>query len=160
MRALIRNYRPPDEEPVVALSLRAWAPVFASLEHALGRELFARLHGDRRRFQADAVRRTLADDAMRVWVAQAGGRVIGFVAATLHRERQIGEIAMIAVNPDDQGEGVGAALTEFATDWLRRSGMLVAMVDTGGDSGHAAARRLYETAGYTPLRVIRYLKAL
>jgi hypothetical protein len=37
---------PRDEEPVVALSLRAWAPVFSSMEQVLGREIFVRLHGD------------------------------------------------------------------------------------------------------------------
>ena len=30
----------------MALSLRAWAPVFASMEQVLGHEIFARLHGD------------------------------------------------------------------------------------------------------------------
>ena len=67
---------------------------------------------------------------------------------------------MQAVDPDHQREGLGAALTELATDWLRRSGMRVAMVETGGDAGHAAARRVYARAGYTPLPVVRYFKAL
>jgi hypothetical protein len=38
--------------------------------------------------------------------------------------------------------------------------MTVAMVETGGDSGHAPARRDYEKAGYTLLPVARYFKAL
>ena len=41
-----RRYRSMDEEPVVALSLRAWAPVFVSLEKALGADIFLRLHPD------------------------------------------------------------------------------------------------------------------
>jgi hypothetical protein len=36
--ALIREYRPEDDQAVVELSLRAWAPVFASIEQALGRD--------------------------------------------------------------------------------------------------------------------------
>jgi GNAT superfamily N-acetyltransferase len=67
---------------------------------------------------------------------------------------------MLAVDPDHQGHGVGTALTGFATDWLRGAGMQVAMVETGGDSGHAPARRVYEKADYRPLPVIRYFKAL
>jgi hypothetical protein len=51
-------------------------------------------------------------------------------------------------------------LTAFATDWLRSAGMRAAMVETGGDAGHVAARRLYEAAGYTPLPAIRYFRAL
>ena len=156
----IRNYTPSDEEAVVALSLRAWAPVFASLEQALGRDLFARLHPDWRQDQESAVRAVLADPGMRVWVAAAGPEPIGFVAATLHQDRLMGEIYMLAVDPPHQRQGTGAALTDTATGWLRESGMRVAMIDTGGDPGHAPARRVYERAGYTALPVARYFMAL
>jgi ribosomal protein S18 acetylase RimI-like enzyme len=158
--ATIREFRPNDEEPIVELALRAWAPIFRSLEELLGAELFTRLHGDWRHYQATSVRRTLADDDVSVWVAERVPRVVGFVAATLQRDRRLGEIVMIAVDPDAQHERVGAALTDWATDWLRRSGMRAAMVETGGDAGHAAARRLYEAAGYQPLPIVRYFKTL
>ena len=156
----IRSYGSLDEEPVVALSLRAWAPVFSSVAQGLGREIFDRLHGDWRQYQEKDVRDTLADDATKVWVAEAARGVVGFVAAKLHSQRQIGEIWMLAVDPDEQGRGIGTALTEVATGWLREAGMTVAMVETGGDSGHAPARRVYEKAGYTLLTVARYFKAL
>jgi GNAT superfamily N-acetyltransferase len=156
----IRNYAPSDEEAVVALSLRAWAPVFASLEQVLGRDLFARLHPDWRQDQEAAVRAVLADPGMRVWVAAAGPEPIGFVAATLHQNRIIGEIYMLAVDPAHQRQGAGAALTGTATGWLRQSGMQVAMIETGGDPGHAPARRVYQRAGYTALPVARYFMVL
>jgi RimJ/RimL family protein N-acetyltransferase len=38
--------------------------------------------------------------------------------------------------------------------------MTVAMVKTGGDPGHAPARRVYEKAGYTFLPIARYFKNL
>ena len=56
---------------MVELSLRAWAPVFSSLAQGLGREIFVRLHGDWRQYQEKEVRDTLADDATKVWVAEA-----------------------------------------------------------------------------------------
>jgi len=34
------------------------------------------------------------------------------------------------------------------------------MVETGGDPGHAPARRVYEKAGYTGFPVAGYFKAL
>jgi GNAT superfamily N-acetyltransferase len=160
MDAMIREYRVQDTEPVVELSIRAWAPVFATLEQVLGREIFVRLHGDWRRYQERAVRGVLADPVMRVWVAEATRGVVAFVAATLHAERLLGEIAMLAVHPDEQDQGIGTALTQLATDWLQTSGMRVAMVETGGDPGHAPARRTYEKADYAPLPVARYFKAL
>lgn len=145
----IREYRTADEDSVAALSIRAWAPVFASLEQVLGSEMCARLHGDWERYQESAVRGILGDAAMHVWVAETGQRVTGFVAATLHQERLLGEIVMVAVDPAHQRGGTGTALTEFATEWLRLHGMRVAMVETGGDPGHAPARHVYERAGYT-----------
>jgi ribosomal protein S18 acetylase RimI-like enzyme len=113
---------------------------------------------DWRQYQACSVRETLAN-AAQAWVAENGHRIVGFAAATLHQGRVIGEVSMLAVDPQDQGEGVGMALTRFATEWLRGRGMRVAMIDTGGDSGHARARRLYESADYTLLPIARYFKA-
>jgi GNAT superfamily N-acetyltransferase len=160
MDAHIRLYRAEDEEAVVELSLRAWAPVFDSLEQILGQELSVRMHGDWRDHQSRAVRETLANRDATVWVSEVQGDVVGFVAATLDREPSMGEIWMLAVDPDTQKRGIGTALTNHATEWLRESGMKVAMVETGGDPGHAPARRVYDKAEYTMLPVARYFKAL
>lgn len=156
----IRPYRSPDEEAVVGLSLRAWAPVFASVEAILGGELSSRLHGDWHRYQEKAVRRVLADNDMTVFVADTG-QVVGFVAVRIaDAEQSLGEIHMLAVDPDRQRRGVGTALTEQATTWIREAGMRVAMIATGGDPGHTAARRVYEKAAYTLLPSALYFKAL
>jgi GNAT superfamily N-acetyltransferase len=72
----------------------------------------------------------------------------------------MGQTSMVAVDPDHQGGGIGTALTEFGLDRLKDAGMKVAMVETGGDPGHAAARRTYEKAGYVLLPVARYFKNL
>lgn len=160
MDAYIRLYRPEDEDAVVELSLRAWAPVFESLHQILGPELSTLMHGDWRDHQSRAVRDTLANAAATVWVSEDHGAVVGFVAATLDREPSMGEIWMLAVDPDAQKRGIGSALTDHATEWLRESGMKVAMIGTGGDPGHAPARRVYERASYTMLPVAHYFKAL
>jgi ribosomal protein S18 acetylase RimI-like enzyme len=160
MHGLIRSYQASDEDAVVELSVRAWTPVFASMEDVLGRELFVRLHGDWRQFQATAVRDTLNSSDVTAWVSQADG-VTGFVATRItDSERLIGEVWMLAVDPNWQRQGIGLALTTFATERLREAGMRIAMIDTGGDPGHAPARRVYERAAYTLLPVARYWKAL
>jgi hypothetical protein len=46
MRPLIRPLEDRDGEAVVDLSLRAWAPVFASPGRVLGSAVFGRLHPD------------------------------------------------------------------------------------------------------------------
>jgi len=78
----------------------------------------------------------------------------------LDAQRSMGEISMLAVDPEHQGGGIGTALTEFALERLKEAGMRVAMVETGGDPGHAAARRTYEKAGYVLLPIARYFKDL
>ena len=55
---------------------------------------------------------------------------------------------------------LSGALTEFGTAWLRDAGMRVAMIGTGGDPGHAPARRVYAKADYTLIPMARYFKAL
>jgi ribosomal protein S18 acetylase RimI-like enzyme len=161
IRPLIRLYDDRDAEAVVDLSLRAWAPVFASLEQVLGSEIFRRQHPDWREDQRRAVEEVCTAKKGRVWVAEAGANTVGFVAVELHHpERSMGEISMLAVDPDYQGRGIGTALTEFALDRLKDAGMRVAMVETGGDPGHAAARRTYEKAGYVLLPIAKYFKNL
>jgi ribosomal protein S18 acetylase RimI-like enzyme len=161
MRPRIRSFNDRDAEAVIDLSLRAWAPVFASLERVLGSEIFGRLHPDWRADQRRAVQDTLAAREGRVWVAEVDGSAVGFVAVGLFdAKRSMGEISMLAVDPDHKDGGIGSALTEFALDRLKDDGMKVAMVETGGDPGHAAARRTYEKAGFVLLPIARYFKNL
>ena len=161
MRPRIRPFDDRDADAVVDLSLRAWAPAFASLERALGPEIFGRQHPDWREDQRRAVEEVCAAKKGLVWVAEVDGTAVGFVAVELdHPERGMGETSMLAVDPEHQGGGVGSALTEFALDRLRDAGMGVAMVETGGDPGHAAARRTYEKAGYVLWPVAKYFKNL
>jgi ribosomal protein S18 acetylase RimI-like enzyme len=158
----IRDSTAEDDEPIVALSLRAWEPVFRSVAAELGPELNTLLHGeDWRDHQEREVRETLARNGMRTWVAEEDGRLQGFVsAAVVDPRRLIGEIAMLAVDPASQRRGIGTELTGVATEWLRESGMRVAFLDTGGDDGHAGARRVYDRAGFTRFPVVQYFKEL
>ena len=58
--ATIRPVTVSDGDEIVDLSMRAWAPVFASFEAMMGSELYRRVHPDWRRDQAAAVRQALA----------------------------------------------------------------------------------------------------
>jgi GNAT superfamily N-acetyltransferase len=157
----LRPYDPADEDAVVALAVRAWAPVFASMERVLaGSGVYEAFYPDWEAAQAEAVRSALRDDGMHVLVAEAGGAPAGFVAARLLRDDDMGEIHMVAVDPAVQRQGIGAALTAAATDWIAAAGVRIAMVETGGDPGHGPARATYAAAGYTAMEVVRYFKRL
>jgi ribosomal protein S18 acetylase RimI-like enzyme len=161
MEPVIRSYRDSDATDVVQLSLRAWEPVFASELATIGPELFERLEGkDWRIRQQKDVEDAVADEQMKVWVAEVDGRAVGFAAAKLDVEHGLGEIYMLAVDPDHQRRRIGSTLTDVVTDWIRHAAVPSATIDTGGDEGHAPARHLYEKAGYTPMPIVRYFKAL
>lgn len=145
---------------VVALSLRAWAPVFSSIESVMDADVYRELHPDWRVTQRTAVESACDDSDVHMWIAEEGSQTVGFVALKVHEESRMGEIYMIAVEPKCQRSGVATALTNHALRWLRDSGMSVAMVETGGDPGHAPARATYEALGFGLFPIARYFKKL
>ena len=155
----VRPYREPDAEAVVALALRAWEPVFDSIRGTLDPAVYGVFYPDGwRAHQRAAVEGSLADHT--AWVAEHDGAVVGFVTATLRPDDDLGEVHMVAVDPDVQRRGVGAALTDRAVAWMREAGVALAMVETGADPGHGPARRTYERAGFGLWPVARYFKRL
>jgi ribosomal protein S18 acetylase RimI-like enzyme len=156
----IRRLRPDDVDAVVELSLRAWTPVFASLREALGDEIFLRLSPDWERSQSEAIRSScLGEDS--TFVAVADGRPVGFATVSLNVfHKGMGAIDMIAVDPAYQRRSIGSQLTSFASDYMRDEGMDIALVETGGDPGHAPARATYDAAGFTLLPIARYFRLL
>lgn len=158
----VRPFQNADQQAVVALSLKAWAPVFASLEAILGPSgIFGQLYPDWRAAQQQAIETACQADDTAVWVADTADTVVaGFAIARLDHPDGIGEIFMIAVDPEHQRHGIGSQLTSTALDWITDQGMAVAMVETGADPGHAPARALYENAGFTQLPLARYFKKL
>lgn len=158
MPTTTRRYEPTDEDRVVDLSLAAWAPVFASFRTVLGDDLYERVHPDWEVHQAAAVRAALAGND--TWVAVTDGLVSGFVNVTFDTAERSGEIYMIAVDPHVQRQGVASTLTELALGEMRARDLDLAIVATGGDPGHAPARRTYEKAGFTGALQVWYAKLL
>ena len=157
----IREFRDDDLETVVEFSLRAWAPVFASIREVLGDDIFLRLHPDWKAGQAEAVRSSCTSEDRDVFVAVVDDRTVGFMAIALNAfHERMGVIDIIGVDPDYQRRGISSRLTEFAKEHMRSRGMDIAVVETGGDPGHAPARAAYEKAGFTLLPISRYFRLL
>jgi ribosomal protein S18 acetylase RimI-like enzyme len=156
----IRRVDPTDVETVVAFAVRAWAPVFESFREVLGETIYAQVYPDWLTSQAAAVEGVCHGEGMDVFVAAEQDRLVGFVAVVFHKEPRSGEIDMIAVDPDFQRRGVASALTSFALDHIAARGFSLAIVATGGDRGHAPARRTYEKAGFVGLPLVKYYKQL
>lgn len=141
-------------DAIVSLSLRAWAPVFDSIQDAMDPDVYRILHPDWRVSQGMAVEEVCTAADAKVWVALEGDSVVGFVSVKLH-SAVLGEIDMIAVDPDHQRRGIGTGLAEFALCSMKAAGISAAMVETGGDPGHAPARRTYERMGFRELPIAR-----
>ena len=88
--------------------------------------------------------------------SQVDGKVVGFLAYELNEKDETGEVMLLAVHPEYQNLGIGTALNVVALEQMKAAGMVMAVVGTGGDEGHAPARRSYEKAGYTALPLVRY----
>jgi len=156
----IKPYDASHAEAVVRLSLRAWSPVFDSLKDALDPDVYQTFYPDGwRPSQEKSVRETCASTDMKLWVAIEAGTVAGFIAVRFH-ESKLGEIYMIAVDPDFQRRGIAMAMTDFAVERMKEAGMEIAMVETGGDPGHAPARAAYEKAKFRALPLARYFRKL
>ena len=156
---MIRPYQPADCDPVVEFAIRAWAPVFASIKQALDPDFYAISYpGGWEKNQRAAVAASLENE--HAWIWDEGGAPAGFVTVKLDEESKLGEIYMIAVDPDHQQKGIAKALTDFAVEQMRDAGMTLAMVETGLDDGHAPARRTYEKAGFVVWPAARFFKPL
>ena len=161
MNLQIRLMQAGDLDDIVALSLLAWEPVFESFENVLGPQIYPIIYPDWRKSQQEGVEAVCKDtEKMHILVAELGGVVVGYVAYELQKEDKTGEVMLLAVHPDNQNDGIGTELNTTVLAEMKRNGMNLAVVGTGGDEGHAPARKSYEKAGYTALPLVRYYKDL
>jgi GNAT superfamily N-acetyltransferase len=149
-----------DVDDLVHISLLAWEPVFVSFKQVLGPKIYAMIWPDWQKSQREHAEKVCqASDETLGYVAEVDDIVVGFVAYKLHKD-ETGEVHLLAVHPEYQNHGIGTELNNFVLEQMKESGMKMAVVGTGGDPGHAPARRSYEKAGYTALPLVRYYKVL
>lgn len=173
MNVRIETYNAHHLDAVIRLSLRAWTPVFESIQNVVDAEVYQAFYpGYWRVSQQKAVEDVCATEDIYVWVAISAEQnfertdtvstvsTVGFLTVKLYSEDSMGKIYMVAVDPDFQGQGIGTALSEFALAWMKEAKMSIAMVETGGDPGHAPARHTYEKLGFGLWTVARYFKKL
>ena len=157
----IRPYQPTDLPAILELSLLAWEPVFTAWQRILGPSLYpVAISPDWRKTQKEGVEKVCTDPKIMTWVAETEAEVIGFISYEINETTKTGEVMLLAVHPAYQNDGTGTELNLLALRKFKETGMKLAVVGTGGDEGHAPARRSYEKAGYTGLPLVRYYKEL
>ena len=157
----IEPYKPADEAEVLVLSLRAWAPVFETMEPAVPDYVYRAFYpqGWATRQTAD-IGACLADPDVPVFVAREGGVLLGWIGLRTHLEDRMGEVYILAVDPAAQRRGVARALMDHALEIFRSAGLEIVLVETGDDPGHAASRATYEAHGFERWPVARYFRKL
>ncbi len=149
----IRRIEPDDVAECVHFGLESFRPGFVSFREQLGDDLFNALRPDWEQTHSRHIEQACMDEDKETWVSVIDGVAIGFVVLATDTDTALGEIELLAVDPDHQGRGVGTALNEFAVKRLQDLGMQFAIVSTGSGPGHAPARRSYDKAGFTRMAI-------
>eukprot|EP00435_Cladocopium_sp_Y103_P076613 s1_g352.t1 len=97
------------------------------------------------------------DPSADIWLTcEADGEAIGFCyAETEEMTDGTWNMLAIAVHPDKQGEGAGAALVQALEEDLRDQGQRILIVDTSGTAQFDRTRAFYRRQGYTQEARIR-----
>ena len=154
-------FEPALREALLALSLRAWEPVFPLVREAVSPFVYECFHpsGWRERQRTDLAA-VLDSEPGNVDVALVDLEPVGWVCTRLHPEDSMSEVHVLAVDPGHQRTGVARALLDHSFSRARTAGMRMVMVETGVDPGHTPARRAYEAVGFQRWPVARYFKDL
>jgi GNAT superfamily N-acetyltransferase len=156
----IRRATAANTSALAELAVLAWTPVFASFQQTFSPKAYAILYPDWQTQQREVVERICNDAHTTTLLAEAEGTIAGFLAYTLNHTDLVGTVELLAVHPAHQHQGIATALNLAALDQMCASGMKLAGVSTGGDPGHAPARRAYEKAGYTAFPNVWYYQPL
>jgi len=157
---LIRNYEESDKQILVDITMRAWKPVFEGMSTAISPEIYEVFVPDWQAEQMRTLNTVCGSDDIDKIVAVEEDKIIGFAAASYHPEDFLGQVYIVAVDPEHRRKGIATQLTEECLRMIKAKGLDLAMVETGGDPGHAAARATYESMGFENFPVCRYLKRL
>jgi len=96
------------------------------------------------RIDEGEVRRRVAN-GMIYYVAELGGKVVGFVDLKLHERNA--RLSGIAVHPKHKERGVGSALLKKALDFARENGKVAVMLKV--KESNSKAIRFYTSHGFS-----------
>ena len=151
--------RPTEQDILDAcdIAIAAWIPIREVFRQEMGDELYEAFFTGWQASKREAVAAELRSP--RGYVTKVDGKVVAFISYTINGEHAV--VGTNAVSPDCRGMGIGGKQYQFIFERMKEEGALYASVHTGGDDGHAPARRAYEKAGFeTFLPTRTYYKKL
>jgi ribosomal protein S18 acetylase RimI-like enzyme len=154
---VIRPYRHDDLPALRVLTVTAFDGVTLeqNVEEALGV-----LNGhDWKWRKARHVDEDVTADPAGVFVAEAGGRVVGYVSTRADRDTGKGRIPNLAVAADARNLGLGRRLIEHALDHFRALGLSYAVIETMAQN--PIGNHLYPACGFVEVaRQVHFARKL
>ena len=144
MDIIFRPYRPQDFATIQHLTVESFRGVTLeqNVENALG---VLNAHDWKWR-KARHVDEDVAANPTGIFVAEADGKVLGYISTRVDREAGRGRIPNLAVAAEARGQGLGRKLIEHALDYFRREGLEYAVIETMAQN--AIGHHLYTSCGF------------
>ena len=153
----IRTARPEDIDAMIAITKEVFGPY--AVECLIARKLGTNGPVSWIDIKAQDLRRELIGRCDSCFVAEMGGRVVGYVTSYINELASRGTIANLAVLAECQGLGVGRSLLERSIARYRELGLRQAKIETL--ECNQAGQHLYPSVGFEEVaRQIHYIMAL
>ncbi len=144
MEIQIRVYRPDDLAELKRLTVEGFEGI--AIDQKV-EELCGVLNGhDWRWRKARHIDDDVAANPTGVFVAESGGKVVGYITTRIDRELGKGRIPNLAVDASTRGQGLGRKLIEHALAYFRSEGMGYAMIETM--AYNEVGNHLYPSCGF------------
>ena len=144
MEIQIRVYRPDDLAELKRLTVEGFEGI--AIDQKV-EELCGVLNGhDWRWRKARHIDDDVAANPAGVFVAESGGKVVGYITTRIDRELGKGRIPNLAVDASTRGQGLGRKLIEHALAYFRSEGMGYAMIETM--AYNEVGNHLYPSCGF------------
>ena len=157
MSVTIRLYEPNDLEKLKRLTVESFTGVTLeqNVEQALGI-----LNGhDWRWRKARHIDEDVDANPTGIFVAEAEGRIVGYITTVIDREAGKGRIPNLAVAADFRNRGLGRQLIEHALEYFRREGLEYAMIETMAQN--STGHHLYTGCGFIEVaRQVHFARTL
>ena len=139
-----------DLDDLEEIRKKAFQPIFNSFRNILGNTIYECAQLPEDLAQKNILKALFDEDSIwKTWKVTYNEKTIGFISIRLDEENKVGEIGLNAIDPNFSNKGIGTQMYQFAVDIMKKAGMKVATVATGGDPSHLPARKAYQKAGFS-----------
>jgi ribosomal protein S18 acetylase RimI-like enzyme len=154
---LIRAYAPGDLETLRQITVSSFGSV--AVDEMMEQRYGVWNERDWKARKADHINDDVAANAPGCFVAECGGRLVGYITTRVDTLNGVGRIPNLAVTEEMRGQGLGRRLIDHALDYFRREGMALAKIETM--ASNPIGQKLYPACGFEEVgRQVHYAMRL